>query len=540
MHRWTPLNNRQSALLTRISAGDGPVPPDLLRTAQVLKERGLVSLTDHAGAWKAEITEAGRFYLEHGHHPDRPAPRRRQRDADQGSTATASDERTGPERNPGAKGGAGRGSQPAHPPRLSGPALVAQVQQAGRFLRITDPGDAERARYRRAFDAARQCAPQGYHLKYTGRAKGDIVFGLLRATGEDDTEWNRLRLARSRMLTDVDDVIAAVEANPAGFEVSEELLPRALAVLRLLAERALTLRGSLGVPKKRTPPRPQLSVYGRTWEVTLQEERKQVPSVPGKNRSHRTYAWQRVTPEHRWEPTGKLTLRLALDTGSYQPGPTSEWPDRDDKPVETQTDAVFRALRKTARELDKGERERAERHRQQREEYERAAVERRRREAEEQERIRREWQGAVDSAAAKAVEAARSRRFQQALEHWHSAGAIREFCDALDDTATRTADPDEVDRLNQWSAWGREEADRIDPTHVGTGLGAHDFSPRSTPDELRPHLDGWHPERPEKEHQPQQRHDHDHSSESWREVNDAFRSQGWRYGHPGRAQWWRR
>ncbi|MFF5341689.1 hypothetical protein ACFY4H_13360 [Streptomyces althioticus] len=71
------------------------------------------------------------------------------------------------------------------------------MQKADRFFRIPDPSDEERARYRRAFDAARQCAPDGFHLKYSGRAKGDFFLGLLRVTGEDDTEWNRIRLARS-------------------------------------------------------------------------------------------------------------------------------------------------------------------------------------------------------------------------------------------------------------------------------------------------------------------------------------------------------
>jgi hypothetical protein len=83
---------------------------------------------------------------------------------------------------------------PRPSPAGIGAALIAQVQEAGRFLRIPDPSDEERARYRRAFDAARQCAPDGYHLKYSGRAKGDFFLGLLRVTGEDDTEWNRIRL----------------------------------------------------------------------------------------------------------------------------------------------------------------------------------------------------------------------------------------------------------------------------------------------------------------------------------------------------------
>ena len=39
--------------------------------------------------------------------------------------------------------------------------------------------------------------------------------------GEDATEWNRIRLARSRVITDVDDVVAAVTADHSAFEISE-------------------------------------------------------------------------------------------------------------------------------------------------------------------------------------------------------------------------------------------------------------------------------------------------------------------------------
>ncbi|WP_234432600.1 hypothetical protein [Streptomyces sp. MUSC 125] len=173
--------------------------------------------------------------------------------------------------------------------------MIAEVQQAGRFLRIPNPSDQERARYRRAFDAARQCAPEGYHLKYSGRAKGDFFLGLLRVSGEDDTEWNRIRLARSRVISDVEDVVAAVTADHSAFEISEEVLPRVLSLLRLLAEQAVGRHGEITVSKKRKQPRPLLTVHGRTYEVGFRERQRQVRYVP-KQPGRRTYDWQRVTP----------------------------------------------------------------------------------------------------------------------------------------------------------------------------------------------------------------------------------------------------
>ncbi len=77
MHPWSPLNDRQLALLTRIGDGSDPVTsdsPELAATARALKERGLITRPKQGGRWQAEITDAGRFYLEHGHHPDRPEP----------------------------------------------------------------------------------------------------------------------------------------------------------------------------------------------------------------------------------------------------------------------------------------------------------------------------------------------------------------------------------------------------------------------------------------------------------------------------------
>jgi hypothetical protein len=41
-------------------------------TVYALRNRGLVSTPQRGGIWIAEITDAGRFYLEHGYHPEKP------------------------------------------------------------------------------------------------------------------------------------------------------------------------------------------------------------------------------------------------------------------------------------------------------------------------------------------------------------------------------------------------------------------------------------------------------------------------------------
>ncbi|MBW1604375.1 PE-PGRS family protein [Streptomyces sp. JJ66] len=539
MHRWSPLNNRQLTLLSRIGDGTDPVTsdsPELSATARALKERRLITMPRQGGKWQAEITEAGHFYLEHGHHPDRPEPTsRKQRPADseqragQKPTAASSAKKPAPQRAPKPR----RAS-----PEEVGAALIAQVQQAGRFLRIPNPSQEERARYRRAFDAARQCAPDGYHLKYSGRAKGDFFLGLLRVSGEDDTEWNRIRLARSRVITDVEDVIAAVRADHSAFEISEEILPRVASLLRLLAEEALSRHGEIAVSKKRRQPRPLVTVHGRTYEVSFRERQKQVQYVP-KQPGRRTYDWQRVTPAHRFEPSGELELSVS-DNSGYSYGWKKEWADTAKKPLEEQIGSVFRALKKRAEEQERARLEREAEQRRQREERVRQEEERRRLEAEREERERREWETAVSVASIKAVQAVRAERFGTALERWRTAGEIRTFCVALDEAAATSDNALETERLREWSAWGRAEADRLDPTRSGKGLASLNFHAEPTGDQLRPFLDGWHPHRPEKEKPAAQPAPPKPEPEPWRGLIDARQDQGWRYGRPGRAQWWRR
>ncbi|WP_060886698.1 hypothetical protein [Streptomyces caniscabiei] len=544
MHPWSPLNDRQLGLLTRIGDGTDPVTsdsPELALTARALKERRLITMPRQGGKWRAEITDAGRFYLEHGHHPDRPEPaQRKQRLAGSEQRARAI---PSPQKQAAApsttKPAPQRAAKPPQPSSAEiGAALIAEVQQAGRFLRIPNPSDEERARYRRAFDAARQCAPDGYHLKYSGRAKGDFFLGLLRMTGEDDTEWNRIRLARSRVITDVEDVLAAVTKDHSAFEISEEVLPRVLALIRLLADQALARYGEIAVSKKRRQPRPLLTVHGRTYEVGFRERQKQVRYVP-KQPGRRTYDWQRVTPAHKSEPSGELELLVSENSG-YSYGWKKEWADTAKKPLEEQIASIFRALKARAEEQERARLEREAEQRRLREERGRQEAERRRLAAEREERERRQWEAAVSTASVQAVHAVRAEHFGTALEQWRAAGEIRAFCAALDEVAAASEDAPEAERLREWSAWGNAEADQLDPTTNGQGLATRDFHAEPTKKQLRPFLDGWHPDRPEKEKPPAQPAPPKPEQDPWRGVIDAHQDQGWRYGRQGRAQWWRR
>lgn len=103
MHRWTPINDRQLALLTRIGEGSDPVTsesPELALTARALKERGLIAMPKEGGRWQAEISDAGRFYLQHGHHPDRPEPAPRRSRTTAAATAATQEPEPPEPKNP--------------------------------------------------------------------------------------------------------------------------------------------------------------------------------------------------------------------------------------------------------------------------------------------------------------------------------------------------------------------------------------------------------------------------------------------------------
>ena len=77
------LNERQLAVLRRIADGIAPITSeewDLARTVYALRDRKLVTTSRGDGMWTAHITDAGQFFVAHGHYPDKaPGPAVQQR-----------------------------------------------------------------------------------------------------------------------------------------------------------------------------------------------------------------------------------------------------------------------------------------------------------------------------------------------------------------------------------------------------------------------------------------------------------------------------
>lgn len=100
-----PVNGAQRAVLDWLAAGGSQDPPrpEMKQSAAALASRGLVKVRRPGGRWTAELTDAGRYYVEHGRYPgeperdERPPPSRRRSAARPAKPAASEKPPTPPE-----------------------------------------------------------------------------------------------------------------------------------------------------------------------------------------------------------------------------------------------------------------------------------------------------------------------------------------------------------------------------------------------------------------------------------------------------------
>ncbi|MEU7913928.1 hypothetical protein [Microbispora bryophytorum] len=514
MKRWEKLNDRQLSLLRRICEGADPVTAKdsgLAATVYALRGRGLVITPRRAGVWHAEITEAGKFYLDHGYHPDRPDPVSRSSSIE-GST--------------GASGQRSQGVEDAGPAQR----LIEQLQQADGIIHISNPDMETRASYRRLIDVVKRhgLVPEGYRLRHTGRDRGDLII-MLDGSGSD-TDWNRVRLNTRNQFFDPAAMADVLNRDASRICVSPELLPRVFIILERLAREAERRGYRLGMSTKHPKVTFYIVVGNRQWGLELLEDREPIQPPPPRPpfRSH-------IGPPHRkgdpiireplaetekTRPSGRLTLKLAPPHfGARQGG---RWVDKGRTLIESKLREVIPEL---DRLLNAEEQARIEHERRLRELQE----ERERKEREQRTR----WEAAVREAQEAAAEERRRRLFANALEAWRSAAELRRFCAVLQESAAANEDAETVKNLTLWIRWGQSLTDTLDPVLAPGALAEEDFDPELDGDELRPYLDGWSPYGPHIEYR----------FRSTTQPPSAppappARGQAWRFSREG-TEWWR-
>ncbi|MGK5737462.1 hypothetical protein [Micromonospora sp. URMC 103] len=161
MQRWDRLNGRQMDFLRRIADGDDLSTPEGVAhrtSARALQTRRLLHITRMDGTWRATVTEAGRFYLQHGFHPEDPA-----HVANPPTTRPKSE----PASVPGQRSAAASTGGTASATIALAQQLLDQLAQGDGVVRIEEPDEQTRARYRRAIHAAKQhkLIPDGHELR---------------------------------------------------------------------------------------------------------------------------------------------------------------------------------------------------------------------------------------------------------------------------------------------------------------------------------------------------------------------------------------
>jgi hypothetical protein len=485
MHRWSPLNDRQRALLGRLDRGEGlGVDASERRSAYALRDRGLLVVKRSRDALHVEVTEAGKFYLKHGHHPDHPAHQ-----DDGTSTATERE----PQATPATTSrGKTRGTtakkrtitRKAPTPdserpiplvrRAKATTLVEQLVADGRVV-ISGPSDEEVTELRRVVDFAKRhdLAPPGKRIEKLRMWNRDLQISLV-----DGPHPNSLRQSTEGVptvpvpaqLRSPHPVVAALRDDRRRLMMPANLRKRALRLLQALAAEAV--RRGHEVREQPVSHRHRTRAYsydGRHHPSTYSRREGEVLLGIGDF----TYTIT-IDQEHPESTDSERSDKLAIDLGYGRANRQSKWGDRKRWKLDDVLGLVLREVETRAVEdaQRKADEERAKANREVR------------------------WQAAMDAARERAVQAQYAAVLREQVKHWREATELREYCDALEHRlAQADLAKDQASETREWLAWVRRYIQAIDPLQQ---LPVMPTPPDPKPEDLKPYLKGWSPYGPER------------------------------------------
>lgn len=441
----TRINERQRALLERIAAGASPVTSaeyTLATTVYALRGRKLVRTVRRSGGWVAEITDDGRYYLEHGHRRPADVPAR-----------------TSAERP--------RGGRPAPVPEMDPAELIARLAEAGGTLTVAEPDGPTRAMWRaaarRAIDGG--LVPPGFALKHSGRAYGDLVLRL-EASAEPPRTPRYPPIAVPERLVKPHPVVAALRAAPGPLQVSRPHQQRALRLLEALFREAERRGYKASLADKRRDCVAVIAVDGHGYPLKTKEltDRSQHVPTAAELAEKARREWTRI-PEYDYTPNGRLQIALEQywhsDEGRRH---RTTWSDGQGSRLDDKLPEVLAEIE--ARAVEDGRR--------------RADWARKQDDARERKREAIRW------AYEQLVEQHRATELSEQVGAWIKASNIRRFCAAV--RATHGGDRVPTAAELEWLAWAETYTDRLDPTKHPV-VGPEDPEPDYP--SLRPFLGGW-------------------------------------------------
>ncbi|WP_116201984.1 hypothetical protein [Amycolatopsis circi] len=490
MKRWEPLNERQLDLLKRVDAAEdlsGPAHNRLRHSANAVRDRGLITISKRGGRWQAEMTEAGRFYLDHGYHPDDP----RHADKRSQTQTTASDAAPTP-----------RGTAPRTPtvrdpdrvssetPRRSAPQATIEAAEQRRAEAIdlverlgTDklvvvkaPSDDEIVRWRKVVDFAKRhdLVPEGHRIEKIRQWNRDrdlhirLIKGSHANTRHDKTDLPSVPVPET--LRSPHPVVARLRDDKARLVMPTDLRRRCLLILQGLAGEAARRGHKITDQPVSQHRQYQYYEYGTRSDGPRYSRREGELNIVVDGFSC-TVTIQQVSPQSS-DPD--KTERLVVELPAYRSeGRQCRWADGKVRTVEDGLAALLhevevRAVEDRQREIDEA----------------RAKAER-----------QVKWEQAMHVAQQQAVEAHYAKILDRQVGRWRRANELRTYREALKQRlANPRPDDGNLAGAREWLAWIDRHIAGTDPAETPPAM---PDPPELTHDDLKPYLKGWSPYGPE-------------------------------------------
>ncbi|MER7724695.1 hypothetical protein [Streptomyces sp. NPDC096323] len=465
MHRWSPLNERQLALLGRLANGKEPEEPwasGEWRTAYALRDRGLATFKRSGGEVDARVTEAGTFYIQHGHHPDDPAHAGEQRITKQsgaGSTRSVS-----------------YADRPVALARRTKAQKLIERLVADRRVTITEPDDATVTEWRRVIDYAKRhnLLPEGKRIESLRMWNHDLQISLVEGPHPNSRRQSLDKAALVHVPTQLRSphpVVAALRDDEGRLVMPAPLRRRALLLLQGLVAEAV--RRGHKVKELDVPGRHRSHAYthnGRHYPSSYSRREGELGMVV--DGFNYTVTIQQESPQVTDPERSKsLLIELGYSRSSRQ----SRWADRKRWVLEDILGAVLR-------------------------EIETRAVEDAQRKADEgQAKADREirWRAAMAKAKELAAQEQLAEVLRTQARQWQEAECLNAYCDALERRLEEMPGEEgeaAVASAQRWLAWARRYGQNLDPL---TRLPAMPTAREPKSEELAQYLDGWSPHGPE-------------------------------------------
>lgn len=441
-----PLTERQLAILKWVESGCPDDVPDLnasKRTARALADRRLVKVSRKDGLWQAALTTAGRYYLDHGHHP--PASSRVPRPLPLPPPSVPR-KRAVPRAAPSAP------REPRPKPLPVTEQLIADLIASGGELRIDRDKDKVNYEARVAAAIRHGKVPEGKLLTIENDTWKVWIIRL-----QDPPAWMTAVLEPIPVpgqLRNPHTVVKRLQGEDS-LPLTKAVQPRALRLIQaLLAEaerrgyRTRFSRPGQQYGRNRGYSADEghfiVAVQGHEFGVRLSQQIDRTPHTPTPAEERRTAreTWFRI-PAHDEHPSKRLAIHLTNGRQYRQ----STWTDSDKGELEGWLPQILQEI-----ELRSAFAE------QQRLEQEREAAER--------ERL---WKEAMSKAEDRYAEDHRAGVLKEQLKRWRLAQELDAYLTELRSAASALSEEDRGD-AEAWIAWVEQYRMKIDPTATRIGM----------------------------------------------------------------------